>query len=164
MPLSADVASAATTIDAANHYAYAANLGWDVAGTMAPLGAKVSVYNDMAALVQAVVAESRPGDHILVMSNGGFGGLHGRLLERLQRRSAVEARMHAVLRIEGAVENAGTVARRTSRQPGRPCSAAGASSQTGTKPSSCMGACRPESSRPPTWPIARVQGASSCRA
>jgi UDP-N-acetylmuramate: L-alanyl-gamma-D-glutamyl-meso-diaminopimelate ligase len=30
----------------------------------------------------------RPGDHVLVMSNGGFGGLHGRLLERLRRRGA----------------------------------------------------------------------------
>jgi len=64
-------------------FCYAANLGWDVAGAMAPLGAKATVHPDLAALVQAVVAESRPGDHILVMSNGGFGGVHEKLLTRL---------------------------------------------------------------------------------
>ena len=64
-------------------YCYAANLGWDVAGALAPLGAKATVYNDLPALVQAVVAESRAGDHILVMSNGGFGGVQEKLLAHL---------------------------------------------------------------------------------
>jgi UDP-N-acetylmuramate: L-alanyl-gamma-D-glutamyl-meso-diaminopimelate ligase len=64
-------------------FCYAANLGWDVAGTMASLGAKATVHTDLTALVQAVVAESRPGDHILVMSNGGFGGVHEKLLAKL---------------------------------------------------------------------------------
>jgi UDP-N-acetylmuramate: L-alanyl-gamma-D-glutamyl-meso-diaminopimelate ligase len=64
-------------------FCYAANLGWDVEGTLAPLGSKVTVHNDLATLVQAVVAESRPGDQILVMSNGGFGGVHEKLLARL---------------------------------------------------------------------------------
>ena len=64
-------------------FCYAANLGWDVATTLAPLGAKASVHNDLTALVQAVVAESRSGDHILVMSNGGFGGVHDKLLAKL---------------------------------------------------------------------------------
>ena len=64
-------------------YCYVANLGWDVAGAMAPLGDKVTVWNDLSALVQAVVAESRAGDHILVMSNGGFGGVHEKLLAKL---------------------------------------------------------------------------------
>jgi UDP-N-acetylmuramate: L-alanyl-gamma-D-glutamyl-meso-diaminopimelate ligase len=64
-------------------FCYAANLGWDVAGAMAPLGARVSVYNELPALVQAVVAEARPGEHVLVMSNGGFGGVHEKLLAGL---------------------------------------------------------------------------------
>jgi len=64
-------------------FCYAANLGWDVAATLAPLGAKASVHSDLIALVQAVVAESRPGDHILVMSNGEFGGVHDKLLAKL---------------------------------------------------------------------------------
>ena len=72
------------SLDASDRvFCYAANLGWDVAGTMAPLGARATVHNDLTALVQAVVAESRPGDHILVMSNGGFGGVHEKLLAKL---------------------------------------------------------------------------------
>jgi UDP-N-acetylmuramate: L-alanyl-gamma-D-glutamyl-meso-diaminopimelate ligase len=38
------------------------------------------------ALVAALAAESRPGDHVLVMSNGGFGGLHEKLLAALRAR------------------------------------------------------------------------------
>ncbi len=64
-------------------FCYAANLGWDVAGTLAPLGSKSTVCKELPELVQAVVAEARPGDHILVMSNGGFGGVHEMLLEKL---------------------------------------------------------------------------------
>ena len=64
-------------------YCYAANLGWDVAGALAPLGDKVIVYHDLRKLVAAVAAEARTGDHILVMSNGGFGGVHEKLLARL---------------------------------------------------------------------------------
>jgi UDP-N-acetylmuramate: L-alanyl-gamma-D-glutamyl-meso-diaminopimelate ligase len=64
-------------------FCYVANLGWDVAGAMAPLGDKVTVFDDLASLVGAVAAESRRGDHILVMSNGGFGGVHEKLLAKL---------------------------------------------------------------------------------
>ncbi|MEP7328657.1 MAG: UDP-N-acetylmuramate:L-alanyl-gamma-D-glutamyl-meso-diaminopimelate ligase [Betaproteobacteria bacterium] len=64
-------------------FCYAANLNWDVAGAMAPLGNKVSVFEDLDALVASVAAEARAGDHVLVMSNGGFGGVHGKLLTRL---------------------------------------------------------------------------------
>ena len=64
-------------------FCYAANLGWDVAGAMAPLGAKVTVFNDLPALVHAIVAEARAGEHVLVMSNGGFGGVHEKLLAGL---------------------------------------------------------------------------------
>jgi UDP-N-acetylmuramate: L-alanyl-gamma-D-glutamyl-meso-diaminopimelate ligase len=64
-------------------FCYAANLGWDVAGALAPLGAKAAVHDNLDALVAAVVGEARTGDHVLVMSNGGFGGIHGKLLSRL---------------------------------------------------------------------------------
>ena len=47
---------------------------------LAPLGAKAVVHDDLDALVAAVAAEARAGDHVLVMSNGGFGGIHGKLL------------------------------------------------------------------------------------
>jgi UDP-N-acetylmuramate: L-alanyl-gamma-D-glutamyl-meso-diaminopimelate ligase len=64
-------------------FCYAANLGWDAAAALAPLRAKATVHDDLDALVTAIVAEARSGDHVLVMSNGGFGGIHGKLLARL---------------------------------------------------------------------------------
>ncbi len=64
-------------------FCYAANLGWDVAAALAPLGDKAGVYHDLTKLVAAVAAEARAGDHVLVMSNGGFGGVHEKLLARL---------------------------------------------------------------------------------
>jgi UDP-N-acetylmuramate: L-alanyl-gamma-D-glutamyl-meso-diaminopimelate ligase len=64
-------------------FCYTANLGWDAAPVLAPLGAQASCHDDLDALVAAIVAEARAGDHVLVMSNGGFGGIHARLLERL---------------------------------------------------------------------------------
>ncbi len=65
-------------------YCYAANLGWDAAGALAPLGELVRVEEDLGQLVRLVAAEARPGDHVLVMSNGGFGGIHARLLQALE--------------------------------------------------------------------------------
>jgi len=64
-------------------FCYAANIGWDVAQALAPLGARAAVHDDLDALVAAIAAEARPGDHVLVMSNGGFGGIHAKLLARL---------------------------------------------------------------------------------
>jgi UDP-N-acetylmuramate: L-alanyl-gamma-D-glutamyl-meso-diaminopimelate ligase len=64
-------------------YCYAANLGWDAAAVLAPLGDRVRVAADLDQLIDAIVRDARPGDHLLVMSNGGFGGIHGKLLERL---------------------------------------------------------------------------------
>jgi UDP-N-acetylmuramate: L-alanyl-gamma-D-glutamyl-meso-diaminopimelate ligase len=70
--------------DAQRVFCYARDLGWDVAAALRPLGAKASSHDDLGALVEAIAAEARPGDHILVMSNGGFGGLHEKLLDRLR--------------------------------------------------------------------------------
>ena len=64
-------------------FCYSANLGWDVAAALQPLGSKAAVHDDLETLVAAIVAEARSGDHVLVMSNGGFGGIHDRLLARL---------------------------------------------------------------------------------
>ena len=65
-------------------------VGWNLSETFAPLGDKVSTYDDMAVLVDAIVDAARPGDHILVMSNGGFGGVHEQLLVTLATK--LEAR------------------------------------------------------------------------
>src|SRR4030095_5371307 len=60
-------------------FCYAGKLGWDPAGALRPLGATAAGVGDLAALIDAVVGEARAGDHILVMSNGGFGGIHDQL-------------------------------------------------------------------------------------
>jgi UDP-N-acetylmuramate: L-alanyl-gamma-D-glutamyl-meso-diaminopimelate ligase len=67
-------------------FCFAGGLGWDAHEALAPLGAKASVHMTLDGLVAAVTAEARAGDHVLVMSNGGFGGVHGLLLDALARR------------------------------------------------------------------------------
>jgi UDP-N-acetylmuramate: L-alanyl-gamma-D-glutamyl-meso-diaminopimelate ligase len=61
---------------------------WDVAGAFSPLGTRASVIRDLDALTDAVMSELQRGDHILIMSNGGFGGLHEKLIDRLERNAA----------------------------------------------------------------------------
>jgi UDP-N-acetylmuramate: L-alanyl-gamma-D-glutamyl-meso-diaminopimelate ligase len=63
-----------------------ADLGWDLPSAVAPLGARASFAASVDALVKGLADDSRPGDHILVMSNGGFGGLHDKLLAALRTR------------------------------------------------------------------------------
>jgi UDP-N-acetylmuramate: L-alanyl-gamma-D-glutamyl-meso-diaminopimelate ligase len=58
-------------------------LGWNLAEALAPLGDKGAAFDDLDALVHAVKAAARPGDQVLVMSNGGFGGVHQKLLDAL---------------------------------------------------------------------------------
>ena len=64
-------------------FCYAANLGWDPREVLVPMGVKAVVDDDLDRLVSKVVAQTRAGDHVLVMSNGGFGGIHGKLLAAL---------------------------------------------------------------------------------
>jgi UDP-N-acetylmuramate: L-alanyl-gamma-D-glutamyl-meso-diaminopimelate ligase len=59
-------------------------LGWDLKESLAPLGAKAQAFDDLNLLMTAVKQSAKPGDHILVMSNGGFGGVHRKLLELLK--------------------------------------------------------------------------------
>ena len=64
-------------------FCYGAGLGWDAAEALAPLGARARTYEVLDALVTDVAAAARPGDHVLVMSNGGFGGVHQKVLDAL---------------------------------------------------------------------------------
>ncbi|PMS34576.1 UDP-N-acetylmuramate: L-alanyl-gamma-D-glutamyl-meso-diaminopimelate ligase [Trinickia symbiotica] len=66
-------------------------LGWNLGEALAPLGAKARAFDDLGALVASVVAAARAGDHLLVMSNGGFGGVHQKLLDALAARSGAGA-------------------------------------------------------------------------
>ncbi len=60
-----------------------ADLGWDISSVAGALGARGHVSRDVDALAGELAAAAHPGDHVLVMSNGGFGGLHGKLLTAL---------------------------------------------------------------------------------
>ncbi|MBU0499132.1 MAG: UDP-N-acetylmuramate:L-alanyl-gamma-D-glutamyl-meso-diaminopimelate ligase [Gammaproteobacteria bacterium] len=60
-----------------------ANLGWDASRVFTPLGDKAALFESVEAIVQWVRRGARPGDCVLVMSNGGFEGIHQRLLDAL---------------------------------------------------------------------------------
>jgi UDP-N-acetylmuramate: L-alanyl-gamma-D-glutamyl-meso-diaminopimelate ligase len=62
------------------------SVSWDVRAAMAPLGARAHVVAELDALVLELSRSLKSGDHALIMSNGGFGGLHTRLLEALSAR------------------------------------------------------------------------------
>ncbi|MGL6070322.1 UDP-N-acetylmuramate:L-alanyl-gamma-D-glutamyl-meso-diaminopimelate ligase [Craterilacuibacter sp.] len=84
MKLGAMKEALAASLAAADRvYCYGANLGWDTRQALAPLGDKAASFEDLDTLIAAVVAEARAGDQILVMSNGGFGGIHTKLLAAL---------------------------------------------------------------------------------
>jgi UDP-N-acetylmuramate: L-alanyl-gamma-D-glutamyl-meso-diaminopimelate ligase len=72
-------------------FCHAHDLGWDAARALAPLGPRAQVFHDMDALLAALSRALRPGDQVLGMSNGGFGGMHARLLGMLERRGSAAA-------------------------------------------------------------------------
>jgi UDP-N-acetylmuramate: L-alanyl-gamma-D-glutamyl-meso-diaminopimelate ligase len=64
-------------------FCYSGGIDWDAAGALAALGDRASTHADLGELVDSIAATAQPGDQVLVMSNGGFGGIHERLLKRL---------------------------------------------------------------------------------
>jgi UDP-N-acetylmuramate: L-alanyl-gamma-D-glutamyl-meso-diaminopimelate ligase len=66
-------------------FVYGAGLGWDAAAVLRPLGERARCFEQLDPLVTAIAAEARAGDHVLVMSNGAFGGIHEKLLAALGR-------------------------------------------------------------------------------
>jgi UDP-N-acetylmuramate: L-alanyl-gamma-D-glutamyl-meso-diaminopimelate ligase len=64
------------------------DLGWDTGAVLAALGGRGHAAGDVDTLARELAARARAGDHILVMSNGGFGGLHGKLLQELRQRGS----------------------------------------------------------------------------
>jgi UDP-N-acetylmuramate: L-alanyl-gamma-D-glutamyl-meso-diaminopimelate ligase len=82
----------ASLVAADRVYAYGAAsgkeaLGWNLAEVLSPLNQeqpdRASAFDEVASLVSAVSKEAKPGDHILVMSNGGFSGIHQKLLQAI---------------------------------------------------------------------------------
>jgi UDP-N-acetylmuramate: L-alanyl-gamma-D-glutamyl-meso-diaminopimelate ligase len=76
---------AASLAGADRVYCYSAGLQWDAAAALAPLGAKAEACADFDRLLAAVAGAAKPGDHIVIMSNGGFNGIHEKLLARLAK-------------------------------------------------------------------------------
>ena len=64
------------------------DLGWDAGAALAPLGPALHLAADTETIVQRVAASARPGEVVLVMSNGGFENIHQRLLEALAETPA----------------------------------------------------------------------------
>jgi len=69
-------------------FCHAGGLGWDAVEVLSPMGSKARVAPDIEELVRQVTQAARPGDHILCMSNGGFGDVHAKLLSALARHGA----------------------------------------------------------------------------
>ena len=65
-------------------FCHAGGLQWDARAALAPMGERAHVADNLAQLLAQVKAAARPGDHLLCMSNGGFGGIHAKLLGALK--------------------------------------------------------------------------------
>ena len=65
-------------------FCYGANLGWDATDALAPIKNKASVYEDLNTMVTAIAKAAKSGDYVLVMSNGGFGGVHQKILDAIK--------------------------------------------------------------------------------
>ena len=65
-------------------FCHTAGLDWNAAEALEALGDAAWTADSVDTVVQQVMAQVRPGDHIVCMSNGGFGGIHGKLLAALQ--------------------------------------------------------------------------------
>ena len=70
--------------DANLAFCHAGGLGWDARSVLAPMGERAQVGDTVAEVVQQVVRHVQPGDHVLCMSNGSFGGIHEQLIAALK--------------------------------------------------------------------------------
>ncbi len=70
-------------VDADAVFCYGANVDWNIKEALKPIENKSQVFADMEQLIAAIVKEAKSGDQILVMSNGGFGGIHQKILDQL---------------------------------------------------------------------------------
>ncbi len=73
---------AGSLADADLVFCHGAGLSWDAATTLSPLGAKATVTDDFDTLLSRIAGAARSGDHVLIMSNGGFNGIHASLLKK----------------------------------------------------------------------------------
>jgi len=64
-------------------FCHSGGLDWDAREALSPLGERARVAGSIEEIVQQIVQAAKPGDHVLCMSNGGFGGVHRKLLDAL---------------------------------------------------------------------------------
>ena len=84
MKLGAMTAQLPWSLEAADiAFCHAGGLDWDAREALAPMVDRAHVADNIDQLVAQVKAAAKPGDHVLCMSNGGFGGVHGKLLAAL---------------------------------------------------------------------------------
>ena len=67
-------------------FCHSGGLDWDAHEALAVMGNKAQVADHLDQLIGQVVLAARPGDHIVCMSNGAFGNVHAKLLQRLRQR------------------------------------------------------------------------------
>ena len=60
------------------------DLDWSLQTAITSLGERVHVHHSIESIINDVMCATRPNDHILIMSNGAFGGIHGRLIDALE--------------------------------------------------------------------------------
>lgn len=85
MKLGVMAAKLAPSLEMADQvFAFAGGIDWDIASALQPLAQRAEVFRDLDLLVQAVALCAQTGDQVLVMSNGGFGGVHEKILSVLQ--------------------------------------------------------------------------------
>jgi len=68
-------------------FCHSGGLDWDANAALAEMGPKAQVASNIDELVAQVMAKAQAGDHLLCMSNGGFGGIHDKLLKALETAS-----------------------------------------------------------------------------
>jgi UDP-N-acetylmuramate: L-alanyl-gamma-D-glutamyl-meso-diaminopimelate ligase len=81
---SAELAPSLATADQSWFFA-PKDLGWDLAGAVGDMGNKAKIAQSVDELVSGLASEAKSGDNVLIMSNGGFGGLHDKLLAALRK-------------------------------------------------------------------------------
>jgi UDP-N-acetylmuramate: L-alanyl-gamma-D-glutamyl-meso-diaminopimelate ligase len=69
-------------------FCYTGGLGWDMESALVSMGAKARAYRGLESLIADIASTARPDDHILIMSNGGFGGIHEKLLTAIAEADA----------------------------------------------------------------------------
>jgi UDP-N-acetylmuramate: L-alanyl-gamma-D-glutamyl-meso-diaminopimelate ligase len=67
-------------------FCHSGGLGWDATAALAPMATRALVADSVDGVIAQVLKKVQPGDHILCMSNGGFGGIHQKLEEALKQR------------------------------------------------------------------------------